>query len=299
MTSWSHRPAGAGSGAGGCGPAAVGPGRSVSWGPAGIAVLRRRPSLLRRLRSPGRSPPESSPPPVSITPCGRRQGDAREPEASSPKSCSISDAIGGGRAIRRLAPGHLHRLTPGGAGRGLHPQQRAPWLRHRGCLRGGQVPDRTTGPDSRRHPGVPHPGCHSTRHLDAATWNALAGLVAPMRFAELADALGADTATRTVATFDRLGLVSIVSPHAPGEVPEESVAEVQPSTRSPHERPPMAAQSRPARSTMPAETPSPTTPPTTTTRNTCRSGSVARPTPPSPACVPIAPSRRPRRRHTP
>jgi hypothetical protein len=71
--------------------------------------------------------------------------------------------------------------------------------------------------------------------IDAATWNALAGMVAPMRFAELADALGADTATRTVATFDRLGLVSIVSPHAPGEVPEESVAEVQPSTRSPHE----------------------------------------------------------------
>ncbi|MGF1665486.1 MAG: hypothetical protein ACFCVC_04355 [Acidimicrobiia bacterium] len=57
--------------------------------------------------------------------------------------------------------------------------------------------------------------------LDAATWNALAGLVAPMRFAELSDVLGASAATSTVGRLERLGVVSIVSSHTAGDEPDE------------------------------------------------------------------------------
>jgi hypothetical protein len=73
--------------------------------------------------------------------------------------------------------------------------------------------------------------------LDAPTWNALAGLVAPMRFAELAAILGADGADRTVSTLERLGLVSIVSSHTTGGAPGEGTADTAPSFEGTHEAP--------------------------------------------------------------
>jgi hypothetical protein len=84
--------------------------------------------------------------------------------------------------------------------------------------------------------------------LDVDTWNALAGLVAPMRFAELSDVLGTATATRTVSRLEHLGVVSIVSSHtadetpchpaedAPGEVAASATTTYHPA-EAPGERP--------------------------------------------------------------
>ncbi len=68
--------------------------------------------------------------------------------------------------------------------------------------------------------------------IDATTWNALAGLVAPMRFAELSDVLGAAGAERAVSSLERLGLVSIVSSHTTGDAPSATTAEPPSPARS-------------------------------------------------------------------
>jgi hypothetical protein len=83
--------------------------------------------------------------------------------------------------------------------------------------------------------------CHGSEvTLDASIWNGIASLFAPMRFAELAESLGASAASALVHSLETRGLVDLVDGSAPtgdgADVDVEAEAEtgeVVPDTSSP------------------------------------------------------------------